>query len=207
MKHPFFTQPTRWINRSMEFPGSLNRWDRYHIIPQLAGTIPLIYHFLSLPFVGDYISPSPPIKGTFRNSYWTGLGPLSPFPTKVSVKVEDLIGPSEAPWLVGHGVGSLPKIGDPVMNVTWELGWSVLGFLVWFWEVSKVRLKHHLFGELFFFGLVKKSWYRPTELAKWQTFPSSCIEDRECWTILTLGMEGAAGKALGKAFEVVKTGG
>ena len=27
---------------SMEFPGSLNRWDRYHIIPQLAGTIPLI---------------------------------------------------------------------------------------------------------------------------------------------------------------------
>ena len=26
----------------------------------------------------------------------------------------------------------------------------------------------------------------------------SWIEDRECWTILTLGMEGAAGKALEK---------
>ena len=38
---------------SMEFPGSLNRWDRYHIITQLAvytTYIPLIYCLL-----GDYI--------------------------------------------------------------------------------------------------------------------------------------------------------
>ena len=43
-------------DRSMEFPGSLNRWDRYHIIPQLAvytTYIPLIYCLL-----GDYISPT-----------------------------------------------------------------------------------------------------------------------------------------------------
>ena len=36
--------PLKSNTESMEFPGSLNRWDRYHIIPQLAGTIPLIYH-------------------------------------------------------------------------------------------------------------------------------------------------------------------
>ena len=29
---------------SMEFPGSLNRWDRWHVIFQLARTISLIYH-------------------------------------------------------------------------------------------------------------------------------------------------------------------
>ena len=48
-------------------PGSLNRWAWYHIIPQLAGKIPLIYH-LYIANLGDYISPIPPIKGT-RNSY------------------------------------------------------------------------------------------------------------------------------------------
>ena len=51
----------------MEVPGSLNRWDRYHIIPQLAvytTYIPLIYCLL-----GDYIYHLPPIKGT-RNRYW-----------------------------------------------------------------------------------------------------------------------------------------
>ena len=31
-------------NQSIAVSGSLNRWDRYHIIPQLAGKMPLIYH-------------------------------------------------------------------------------------------------------------------------------------------------------------------
>ena len=37
---------------------------------------------------------------------------------------------------------------------------------------------------------------------------SSWIQDRECWTILTLGMEGAAafGKLLNWAGDVVETG-
>ena len=47
--------------------GSLNRWDRYHIISQLAvytTYIPLTYCQL-----GDYLSPIPPIKGT-RKLHW-----------------------------------------------------------------------------------------------------------------------------------------
>ena len=71
-RNGFFEPPI-----SMEFPGSLNRWDRWYIITQLAVYTtykPLINHLYatSMPLIycllGDYISPIPPTKGTFRNS-------------------------------------------------------------------------------------------------------------------------------------------
>ena len=60
---------------SMEFPGSLNRWDWWYIIPQLAVSkwyISGIYCQL-----GDYISPIPPIKGT-RNHYVPSMSLVRP---------------------------------------------------------------------------------------------------------------------------------
>ena len=58
---------------SMEFPkGSLNRWDRWYISPQLAGTIPLTYHLYIAYWVTIYHLP--PVKGT-RNSCWLVVEP------------------------------------------------------------------------------------------------------------------------------------
>ena len=108
---------------------------KYHIsIPPLAGTIPLIYHFLSLPIVGDYIyiyhqahllrEPSKQLLNRVGSTF-------SPTSLQVSVKVEDLIGPSEAPMVgraflvVGHGVGSPQRfkgqLGVPLAVYPWYL--------------------------------------------------------------------------------------
>ena len=65
---------------------------RYHIIPQLAGTIPLIYCLL-----GDYISPIPPIKGTNRNSCLDVLFRFKPL--HLIIHFQDLLG-----WIQGLGI-------------------------------------------------------------------------------------------------------
>ena len=57
------------LHRSIAVSGSLNRLDRYHIITQLAGKLPLIYHL----YIANWgiIYHLPPIKGT-RKLHWIG---------------------------------------------------------------------------------------------------------------------------------------
>ena len=50
--------------QSIAVSGCLNRWDRYHIITQLA-----VYTTYSPCQLGDYLSPIPPIMGT-RKLHW-----------------------------------------------------------------------------------------------------------------------------------------
>ena len=54
----------QWLFRFVPLIGGI----RYHIIPQLAGRIPLIYHLYIANWVITWYLP--PIKGT-RNSYWS----------------------------------------------------------------------------------------------------------------------------------------
>ena len=55
---------------SMVVSGSPKRWDRWHIIPQLAGMSYHLYTTYSPCLLGGYMLPIPPFRGT-RNNQWS----------------------------------------------------------------------------------------------------------------------------------------
>ena len=63
------------LKLSMVVSGSLNRWDRYHIIPQKRQEIYHLYTTYSPCQLGDYMVPIPPTKGT-RKLHWHWVVPL-----------------------------------------------------------------------------------------------------------------------------------
>ena len=71
-----------------EITGSLSRWDRYHIITQLA--INRYYRGIYSKKLGDYVVAIPPIGGT-RNSYWiNSMTCVAPLMSSTSCPLERL---------------------------------------------------------------------------------------------------------------------
>ena len=63
---------TKKDNGSIAVSGSLNGWDRWYIITQLAVVLPLIYHLYILP-IGRLYATKPTNEGNQVSLHWRGV--------------------------------------------------------------------------------------------------------------------------------------